>query len=355
LDPIEIDGSFGEGGGQVIRTSIALSALYGKPVRVSNIRAKRPNPGLQAQHLTGLKAVASLCDAELEGMMIGSTTVTFGPRGRLGGEFKFDIGTAGSITLVLQALMPAAAFAPDEVTIRLVGGTDVKWSPTIDYLRYVVLPNLAMLGYSSDIAVERRGHYPRGGGRVSMRIRNVRSLKPITLIERGEIGRIRGISHCVRLPAHVAERQASVAKSALLHYGYKDVEVAVETYPAGRDQHIGAGSGIALYAETSNKSVVGADALGERGKPAEKVGSEAAEKLHTEITSGCPFDRHMADIIIPYLAVANGRSHVRVSQLTTHTLTNIKITELVSGVKFDVSGELGKPAEFLVDGRSPQN
>lgn len=353
MEVIDIDGSFGEGGGQVIRTSIALAALYGKAVRISRIRAKRPNPGLQAQHVTALKSVAAICDGEIEGLQIRSPIVTFAPRTRLGGAFRFDIGTAGSVTLVLQALMPAAIFAPEPVNVHLTGGTDVKWSPSIDYLRKVVLPNLSLLGYDTEIVLRRRGHYPRGGGQVSMAIRNVGAVKPVQLNDRGEVGKIEGISHCVKLPSHVAQRQASVAQSRLAELDYTDVNISLETYPPNNDPHLGPGSGIAVYSTTSSGAVIGADALGERGKAAEKVGAEAAEKLHSEITRNSPLDRHMADIIIPYLAVAKGKSEVTVSELTMHALTNIKITELISGVKFEVAGELGKPTRLIVQGRAP--
>jgi len=347
---IEIDGSFGEGGGQVLRTTIALSALLGKGVYVKNIRGKRPNPGLRAQHMTAIKAVTVLSDAETRGLKIGSTDLYFTPRKKVSGSFKFDVGTAGSISLVLQALMPASAFSSGRTDFEITGGTDVKWSPTIDYVRFVVLPNLSKLGYLAELKLIQRGHYPKGGGRVSMTIQPCKGLMPLQLTERLEIKRVRGISHCVRLPIHVAERQAAAAHEILKKIDQLDVSVTLETYPPATDAHIAPGSGIALYTDSEPGRVLGADSVGERGRPAEEVGRQAATQLAGEINSGAPVDRHMSDILIPYLAVADGNSEFRTSVITLHTITNARIAELVSGAKITIDGEVGKPGKVRVEG-----
>ncbi len=347
---IDIDGSYGEGGGQVLRTSLALSALLEKDVRVTNIRAKRPNPGLRAQHITAVKAVGALCEAEIEGLELGSSSLVFRPRRRLSGKLFFDVGTAGSITLVLQAMMPAAAFAPGTVELDLVGGTDVRWSPTVDYILHVVLPILRLMGYGAELQVYRRGHYPKGGGKVTTMITPARSLRSLTLIERGDVAKIRGVSHCVRLPPHVAERQAQSARQVLEAAGFKNAEIALESYPADRDAHLAPGSGMALFAETTTPAILGSDSLGERSKPAEAVGREAAGKLLEELRSGAAVDVHMGDILIPYLAVAEGSSTFKVSKISLHTITNIGVTELISGVKFDVEGSLDSPGRVSVKG-----
>ena len=347
---VKISGDMLEGGGQIIRTSIALAALLGEEVEIINVRGKRSPPGLKAQHITGVKAVAAISEAEVEGLEIGSTRLRFKPKSRRGGVFKFNIGTAGSISLVLQALMPAAAFASTPLEARITGGTDVRWSPTIDYMRMITLPILAKMGYKAELEVERRGHYPRGGGRVTFKASPIRRLNPITLEERGTVTKINGRSHCVRLPSHVAERQAKAASRLLRDAGFKDIQVETEWYPPEKDPHLGPGSGITLCALTSTDSILGADAIGERGKPAEKVGEEAASKLLEDLKTGMALDRHMSDIIIPYTAVANGRSRITVSQLTLHTITNIKVTETITSVQFKVQGEPDKPARIEVDG-----
>ena len=347
---IEISGDLLEGGGQIVRTTLALSALIGKEVTITKIRDKRPNPGLQAQHVVAAKAVATICNAETVDLVLGSRRLTFTPRGHVAGRFSFDVGTAGSIPLILQALMPAAAYAPAPVEFELTGGTDVRWSPSIDYLRLIQLPLLERMGYSAWIQVHNRGHYPRGGGRVSVKINPPRRLTAVSWLERGELSGIEGISHCVRLPSHVAQRQATAAVQRLRVAGYDAVNITTETYPAAHDPHLGPGSGITLVAKFTSGAVIGADSLGERGKPAEAVGEEAASKLTRELDANASLDKHMGDIIIPFMAVADGRSEVHVSEITPHTLTNIKISETLTGVKFKVEGELHRSGRISVDG-----
>ena len=347
---IEIPGDMLEGGGQIVRTTLALSALTGQPVTIVKIRDKRPNSGLQAQHVVAAKALAAICDAETTNLTLGSQVLVFTPRGRAGGSHRFEVGTAGSIPLILQALMPAAAYAPAPVEFELTGGTDVRWSPSIDYLRLVQLPLLRQIGYQATIQVHRRGHYPKGGGRVSVAINPSKLLKAVHWLETGKVVSIDGISHCVRLPSHVAQRQAAAAKQKLLDAGFRSVNVATETYPPSQDQHVAPGSGITLFARFSSGGIIGSDNLGERGKPAEVVGQEVASKLISELESGAPVDRHMGDILIPYMAVAEGRSELHVSEITMHTLTNIKVTEMLTGVKFNVQGELHRPGAISVDG-----
>jgi RNA 3'-terminal phosphate cyclase (ATP) len=297
-----------------------------------------------------VKALEAICEAQAEGLAQGSRELIFRPRSHIAGRFSFAVGTAGSIPLILQALMPAAAYAPDRIDLELTGGTDVRWSPTIDYVRLVVLPTLRMMGYDADLKVQRRGHYPKGGGKVTMNIRPPRILQAIRLTERGEMSGVGGISHCVKLPSHVAQRQATAAMEKLTRAGYSDVNIAIETYPPGQDPHIAPGCGITLFMKSSTGSIIGADSIGERGKPAERVGEEAAEKLLEEIESKAPVDRHLGDILIPYMSVAEGFSEISVSEITMHTLTNIKVGEMIAGAKFEVQGELDKAGRIRVEG-----
>jgi RNA 3'-phosphate cyclase len=300
--------------------------------------------------MTAIKAVAALSDAETDGLEIGSTDLCFTPRKKRSGSFKFDVGTAGSISLVLQALMPAAAFSSGRTEFEITGGTDVKWSPTIDYVRFVVLPNLSKLGYLAELKLLRRGHYPKGGGRVSMIVQPCKGLTPLELTERSEVKRVQGISHCVGLPVHVAQRQATAAQEILKKIDQLDVFLKLETYPPRTDPHIAPGSGIALFTDNEPGRVLGADSVGERGRSAEEVGHHAGTQLVEEISGGAPVDRHMSDILIPYLAVAEGNSQFRTSRITMHTITNATIAELVSGAKVIVDGELGNPGVVKVEG-----
>src|SRR5438094_8617903 len=212
---IEVDGSYGEGGGQVLRTAVALAAVLSKEIHVFNIRAGRTEPGLRPQHMTGVKAAAELCSANLQGLEVGATEFVFKPGRLRAGTFRFDVGTAGSVTLVLQTLMPIIAFAPGTVQLEITGGTDVKWSPPIDYLRLVTLPILKKIGYQGHLEIVRRGHYPKGGGLVRFSTQGPSKLQPLTNDKSGSVTRIHGISHTTALPRHVAERQATSAKKWL--------------------------------------------------------------------------------------------------------------------------------------------
>ncbi len=347
---IVIDGSMGEGGGQILRTSIALSALTMTPIKIVNIRAKRRNPGLARQHVTVVKVIKALTNADVRGLALRSKTLDFYPRKRVSGSFKFDVGTAGSIPLILQAILPVMALAPGPINLTIIGGTDVPMSPPIDYIINVFLRYLNKMGYYPSISIVRRGHYPRGGGIVQVVSKPIEKLTPLNLIRRGRVVEIRGRSHCVKLPSHVAERQASSASRILREAGYRNISIDVEYYPPEKDPHLGPGSGIVLWALTSNESVLGADALGARGKPAEVVGREAATKLLEELKSEQALDSHLGDMIIPFLAIADGMSIVGTSKLTLHTITNIEVVRLILGVKVEVTGSLGEPGIIKVEG-----
>jgi RNA 3'-phosphate cyclase len=349
---IEIDGSYGEGGGQILRTSISLSALTLKPVRVTNIRANRPQAGLKKQHLGGIELTAKLVNARVEGLKIGSTEVIFQPKERRSGEFSHDVGTAGSISLLLQAALPPAALAPDSVTFRLQGGTDVSWSPPIDYLREVFGRVLAKLGPLVEIQQIKRGHYPRGGGEVLCRVTPVQHLKTIESTHFGELKQISGISHCVRLPAHVAQRQASSAREILNDRLGIEAVIQTESYSKDNDPHLSPGSGIVIWALSEDGYVLGADQLGEKGERAETVGERAALHLINDISTGKAMDSHLCDMIVPYLAIANGMSEVGVTEITSHLITNIWTIERMLGTRIELEGTLGKPGILRVFGHS---
>lgn len=346
---IIVDGSFGEGGGQILRTTLALSSLLLKPVKIINIRAKRSNPGLQMQHITAVKVLATLTNASVKGLYKGSTVLEFTPKERKSGSFEFNIGTAGSISLVLQASLPVMLLAPGTVKLRIRGGTDVSWSPPIDYIRNVLIPVLEKMGAKVTVNVIRRGHYPKGGGIVEVYTRPIKKLKPISCVYRGRIIEIKGISHAVKLPEHVARRQASTAKKVLGEHGFRKISIDLEWYEPKKDPHLGPGSGIVLWAITEH-SIIGADALGAPRKPAEIVGKEAAEKLIKALNTGACYDKHLGDMIVPFLAMANGVSTVTASELTMHALTNIEVVKKLAGVSIEVEGSLGEPFKLTVKG-----
>lgn len=348
---VEIDGSVGEGGGQVLRTSLALAALLSKPVRIYNIRAKREKPGLRPQHLNSVKVIAALADAEVEGLRVGSTEITFIPRELRGGTYTIDIGTAGSVTLIIQAIAPIAAFLPSGLEVRIIGGTDVPKSPTIDYMRNVFTHFMGLMGYTVEIEVKRRGHYPRGGGMVVFRVPNPpKSLEPIEIVDQGRLKEVRGISHAVKLPRHVAVRQAKSASETLVRTLKVMPDITVEWYEPSRDPHRGPGSGVTLWA-ILDRTVMGSDALGERGKPAEAVGREAANKLVEDLGTGAALDRHMSDMIIPYLALADGSSIITGARLTMHAYTNLLVTKrFVGEAVYEVKGDINEPFKLKIRG-----
>lgn len=310
---LEIDGAHGEGGGQLLRMAVALSALTETPVRVVRIRAGRPNPGLAAQHVTAVVALAKLCGADVTGLEVGSPTIDFRPGKIEPGRYAFDVGTAGSVTLVLQAILPVAAAASGPVWVRLVGGTDVRWSSPIDYFTRVFLPLVRRVGVHADVEVRRRGYYPRGGGIVEAVVEPARAWSPLDLSDPGEIRRVRGIAHAANLPEDIPKRMKHAATRRLHRIG----DVAIEERVYGGEEAIGAGGALVLWAETET-SVLGADALAERGKPSDRVGGEAAIALLAEIESRATLDIHAADQLLVYLARAGRRSRFRVREVSGH-------------------------------------
>ncbi|MEM0212468.1 MAG: RNA 3'-terminal phosphate cyclase [Candidatus Methanomethylicia archaeon] len=339
---IEVDGSMLEGGGQILRMSVALSAVLGIPIRVFNIRAKRSDPGLKAQHIIAIKSVADLVNAEVEGLKLNSMEITFKPRSISGGNFKFDIGTAGSTTLVLQSLLPAAAFSNSKVNVELIGGTDNPLAPPVDYVLNVLKPLLTKFDYNFDIGVLRRGFYPRGGGIIRAYINPVSKFKSVKLEDQGSVNIIRGISYSSRLPEHITHRMANSASKILEKHGF-NVNIEIEALQANHPKcAFNPGCGIVLWAETSTGCLLGSNSLGEIGKPAEKVGEEAAMKLLDELNYGGTVDSHAADQLIVYMALAEGKSIIKTSNLTMHTLTCIELAKkFLPDVSFEVYK--GKP------------
>ncbi|MCK5559672.1 MAG: RNA 3'-terminal phosphate cyclase [Thermoplasmata archaeon] len=323
----EIDGSYGEGGGQILRTAVALAAVTAQPLRIINIRSSRPKPGLAAQHITALKSVAALCNATTTNLEIGASAIEFVPGQLQAGKFEFEIGTAGSITLVLQACLIPAIYAGENITLTITGGTDVKWSPPIDYFKNVFLKLIEKMGINVNIDVQKRGYYPQGGGRVELEIRPVPKLRPLNIPEPGELKTIAGVIHLTKLPNHILDRIKKSAIEKLKSYG--NIELTQDTRDAGVSQ----GTGITLWSETAH-SVLGTSALGERGVPAEKIGRAAAETLIQELQGGGSVDVHAADQLLPYMALEGGVVTVR--ELSMHAKTNIWLIEQILDKKFVV-------------------
>jgi RNA 3'-phosphate cyclase len=311
----DIDGSYGEGGGQLLRTACALSAITGEPVRLHHIRARRAPPGLAPQHLTAVRAVAALCQARVENLVPGSQELVFHPGELRGGEYRFDVGTAGSVTLVLQALIPVALHAGAPVSIHLAGGTDVRAAPPLDYLRYVLLPLLAQMGAEVRLTLHRRGYYPRGGGLVEVEVQP-RVLQGLRLETSGPVRQIGGIAHVANLPAHIAARMQLTATQQLADIAPVDIEQQT----LGRDQAIGQGGAIVLWAR-ADRALLGGSEVAQRGVPAERIAGNAATALREDILAGATLDLHASDQVLIYCALSRGPSCFRARALSSHAHT----------------------------------
>ena len=347
---IEVDGSIMEGGGQLLRMATTYSAILGEPIRVQNIRAKRNRPGLKPQHLTTLQAVAKLCNAETKGLEVGSGEIEFHPTRVRGGSYDFDIGTAGSCSLLLQCAAPVAAYADGPVSLRIKGGTAVRWSPPMQIVQRVVWEGLRRMGFSGEVRIFREGYHPKGGGVIEAKIKPVKGFNSISG-ETAEVKSINGLSTCGGLPRNVAERQAEAALRVLKEAGF-EAHIGVVTPGKGSEPY-SPGSVISLWVEGG--ALIGDDALGERGKPAEIVGSEAAQRLIAQIKTGAYVDMHTADNLILPCSLASGTSVFTVSRLTLHTLTAAVIAHKFTGAKIEIDGLEGKPGKVKVEGRAIPN
>jgi RNA 3'-terminal phosphate cyclase (ATP) len=334
---LDIDGSYGEGGGQLLRTAVALSAVTGRDVAVRNIRARRDKPGLAPQHLAAVGAVATLCRGQVEGLALRSQKVRFSPGGLSGGEYRFDVGTAGSISLVLQALLPVLIAGGRAAAVTVTGGTDVRQAPPIGYLQNVMLPLLGCMGVDPELEVIRRGYYPRGGGEVRVAVAPG-TLRPLGLEEPGAIVGIEGHAHVSNLPEHVATRMRDAALERFARVSGTSPRFRIEVLD--RTRAIGAGGGIVMWARTQG-TVLGAGRVAERGVRAETLGAAVGEELAADIAAGATLDRHAADQLLVYLALAKGGSYLARS-ITAHARTAMWLIEQFLPARFDVSskGEL---------------
>ncbi len=338
--PLEIDGSYGEGGGQIVRTALFLSTLLKIPVLIRNIRLKRKNPGLKRQHLFIVKILKDLCSAEVRGDKLRSTELYYRPGKLKPGSYKVDFGSAGSISLFFQTLLPLSLFVPESVEITVVGGTEVPMSPTIDWLRFVYLPHLRQIPESISLEVVRRGYYPAGGGVVNLKVRSglkeeilspedirkyLRGKINLHKLERGEPKKLHILSVATEdlRERKVVERQVEGAMEVL-----KDRFRTVETYRQ-YTKALSTGTSVTLWLEDTKGNLLGSDSLGKKGKPAEVVGKEGATKLLEDWESGATVDRHLADHLVPWLALAGGV--IKVPAFTGHLETNIWVCERFLG------------------------
>jgi len=322
---IEIDGSHGEGGGQMIRTAIALSAITGKPTKLINIRAKRCNPGLSAQHLKGILACAEICDAKTTGTEIGSSKVTFSPGKISSGIFKINIGTAGSTALILQTLIPVAIHAPGLIEFQITGGTNVRWSMDFEYMQHIFGHYMKEIGIDYHISIEKRGFYPKGGGKIIVKISPGHS-KELDLTKRGTLQQIdvHAIAESRLESKKVAQRELK---------GFSSILTPNREF-IGYHKADSIGTSMHAHAHFENCKL-GSSVIGEKNISAEQVGKNCATQLKKQIDSGACIDEWMADQILPYMAFA-GLGKIHVADITPHTITNIHVIEKFLPVKFEI-------------------
>ncbi len=346
---LRIDGSYGEGGGQVLRTCLSLSALTGTDIELTNIRAGREKPGLAAQHLTGVRATAEVCGAAVEGDGFGSQRLVFRPASPRPGSYVFDVAdirpSAGSVNLILQTILPILARCESSSRATLRGGTHVAWSPTFEYVEGVFLPAIRDFGVQASVELSKAGFYPKGGGEQILRIESSQDWQGAGFEKPKAPLRCRLVSRASRLPDHVIDRQMKAMGSTLAD-AVRDAEELTEGVE-------GIAPGTVAMAATvpGSGGWAGSTALGKRGKPAEKVGKEAARGLQTFIDSGAAVDQHLADQLLLYAALAEGTTELTVEAITEHARTNMWVIEQFLGPVFELREARHRAPRIVVNGQ----
>jgi RNA 3'-phosphate cyclase len=341
---IEINGAHGEGGGQILRSSLSLSALLGRPMHIDHIRAQRGKPGLRPQHLTAVEAIADITLADLQGATRDSTAITLSPKGLRAGRFHFNIPTAGALTLVLQTIFLPLSFAPGSSQVTLTGGTHVPWSPTYHYLQGHWLPFMIDCGFRAEVNMLRAGFYPQGGGQVQLKVLPAQTLLPYICVERGELNQIRGLSGVANLDDDIARRQKHQALRRLYPL-CEDVKIKSLRLPSH-----GKGTFILIRADFSNHACACYTALGAPGKPAERVADEAVDQLLAFLaTDGC-VDQYLADQMLLPLALIDGLSSFRTNAITQHLLTNAHVIQQFLPINIQIDGGLNEPGLIRIHG-----
>jgi len=328
---LEIDGAYGEGGGQILRNAVAFSVLTNKPIKVTNIRKNRPNPGIKAQHYIAIRSISDIFNAEAQGLEIGSIELIFKPGKIKPGVYKFDVGTAGSITLVFQAIILACTESKEQVTISLCGGTDVKSSPSWDYFENIYIPLIKKMDISVFSQLLNRGYYPRGGGEATIIVNPCEKLKPLKLTNQEEFTQIQGNINISNLADNITTRIKHTIIKNLLKNNF-NVSISID-----KKTSLSPGVGATLWA-SSKKTVLGSSVIGEKSMSSEELGQSVAINLLKEIQSGATLDVHSFDQILPFMVLAkkNGKSICRISKLSNHASTSIWLAKKFFDVDFKI-------------------
>jgi RNA 3'-terminal phosphate cyclase (ATP) len=335
---INIDGGRKSGSGTIVRFAVGLATLLGEQLHLTNIRAKREKPGLRPQHLKALQALRQICQGSLDGGEIGSAEIWFRPGGEVkGGHYEWDIGTAGSTTLLAMTLLPAACFSKGDISFKLSGGLFQDFAPSAYHMQYVLFPVLRSMGITVELKIIRPGYVPRGGGIIEVGVEPVKGkLKPIRLPAQGKVTEVQGVALSSHLKERrVSERMVEKCNEVLKSNGYRaNIEIVHDTSALQR------GAALAVYAKTSSGGIIGADRAGEPRRSSEDIGRYIASSLIEDLSTGATVDRYLADQLIFYAALADGVSEYRIPRLTEHVETNLWLVETILGAKTEVNQNL---------------
>ena len=322
---IHIDGSAKSGSGTIVRYAIALSSLLGEALHINNIRARRDKPGLRPQHLASVKACARMCGAQVEGAAVNSVEIVYKPGGRIkGGHYQWEIGTAGSTTLLAMTLLPIALFADKETVLRISGGLFQDFAPSAHHMQYVLFPTLEQMGIRAEVEVIRPGYVPAGGGIIEVKVKPADTgIKPLSLLNQGKVEEVTGLALSSHLrPQRVSQRMADECQKVLAEKGYR---AKIETL--WDETAVQAGASLAIWSKTDSGCLLGSDRAGKRGRSSEEIGRYVARNLVEDLNTGATVDRYLADQLIIYAALAGGTTEYVIPRSTEHVDSNLWLVE----------------------------
>ena len=335
---IYVDGAQKSGSGTIVRYTVALAALLGEELSLGNIRARRPKPGLRPQHLKAIEAVRQICQGMLKGGKVNSREITFSAgEGINGGAYEWDIGTAGSTTMLAMTVLPVACFAKRASSFRISGGLFQDFAPSAHHMQHVLFPVLRKMNVQAELNIIRPGYIPKGGGIIEVKVRPAEGkIQPLRLREQGRITKIEGVALSSHLRERkVSERMARKCNEALRARGYEaEIEVVYD------DTALQAGAALALYAWTDAGCIIGADMAGQPRRSSEEIAISVARNFLEDLSTGATVDRYLADQLILYAALAEGASEFRIPRMTEHVETNLWLVESILGVGVEVGGDL---------------
>lgn len=338
MEPLKIDGSYGEGGGQIIRTAVTLSSITGIPVEIENIRKGRDVPGLRPQHITGIKILAKICNAKVDGLHVGSTRVRFFPSKINDVTLNENVGTAGSIPLILQVIIPAVSILRKNLKLSIIGGTDVMWSPTSNYTKFVLKEAYSRMGINFSIDIKKRGYYPRGGGLVDVQVLPNEKIKSISLLERST-KKIKILCSYSMISKESIENEVNDAKKVLENNGLSC------NYEIKEESALDKGCSLLAFAH-DDSSVIGSDAI--YNKDMKGIGHIVATRF---LESNLGVDDFLSDMLVIPLALTNETSVFRVNKITKHLETNLFVTSKITNCKYGI-GKLDDGFEVRIKGNS---